>query len=44
MLTVLKGCFDTLFNPFTPEGFSIDKQNHLALDRVKSVSISGVKG
>jgi len=27
------------FNHFTPEGFSINDQNHLALDTVKAISI-----
>ena len=31
-------------NPFTPEGFPIDKLGCLALDRVKSLSVSGTYG
>ena len=27
-------------NPFTPEGFPVDKENYLALDRLKSISVS----
>ena len=37
-------CDNGRVNPFTLEEFPIDKENHLALHRVKSRSVSGTYG
>ena len=42
-LSLLHPC-PLLLNPFTPEGFLIDELDHLALDRVKPIGVSGTYG
>lgn len=32
---------EVILDPFTAKGFPISEQNHLALDRVKFISVSG---